>query len=259
MKFFCGFFFCLFLCLPSSRAFGAVNEDFADTLRSVLKNNPEIILDILRNHSESVLDIAQQGSNMRRKKNMENQWREDLKQPKQAAIAGRPVLGPPDAPVSVIAFSDFTCPYCRQAADVLERLMQARAGEIRLIFKHMPHGKDSPARVGAEYFVAASLQNPQAAWILYKKFFEEAEKLTAEGAVFAARAAEAAGLDMKKLHADLKSKKIRSVIDEDLADAKRLGVEGTPYFLINNLVVRGALSYDLFNAAVQTALDAGKK
>ncbi|MCL1985657.1 MAG: thioredoxin domain-containing protein, partial [Betaproteobacteria bacterium] len=233
-------------------------EEFAVMLRQALKKHPEIVLDILREHSESVLDIAQQGSNVRRKKNMETQWREDLKQPKSVATANRPVLGPADAPVTIIAFSDFTCPYCQQAAEVLDRIIKDRPQEVKVIFKHMPHGQDSPARLAAEYFVAASFQNDRAPWLLYKSFFTEPEKLSSDAQNFAAKAAEQAGLDMKKLGSDLKNKKVSAVIEEDLADAKKLGVEGTPYFLVNNLIIRGAVPFDIFNAAVDMAI-ANKK
>ncbi|MCL2123197.1 MAG: thioredoxin domain-containing protein [Desulfovibrionaceae bacterium] len=251
--------FCLLFSAPIGCAASQSEEEFAKILRRVLKNHPEIVLEVLREHSENVLDIAQQGSHVRRKKNMEHQWREDLKQPKSVTTTNRPVLGPANAPVTVIAFSDFTCPYCQQAAEVLDRIMQARPQDVKLIFKHMPHGKDSPARLASEYFVAASFQNDRAPWLLYKSFFAEPEKLSAEAQNFAAKAAEQSGLDMKKLAADLKNKKVNAIIEEDMADAKKLNVEGTPYFLVNNLTVRGAVAYDLFNAAVDMALANIKK
>ena len=238
-------------------AAAAAEEDFAKVLRSTLKKHPELLLDILREHSETVLDIAQQGSNIRRKKTMESQWREDLKQPKSVATANRPVLGIANAPVTVIAFSDFTCSYCQQAAEVLERILHARPQDVKVIFKHLPSSKDGPAKLAAEYFVAASLQNDRAPWLLHNNFFAEQEKLAAEARHFTAKAAEQAGLDMKKLAADLKSKKIGAIIEEDQADAKKLNVAGTPYFLVNNLIIRGAVSYDIFHAAVDMALAHG--
>ena len=251
--------FCLLFSAATACAAGPSEEEFAGMLRQALKKHPEIVLDVLRDHSESVLDIAQQGSNLRRKRNMENQWRDDLKQPKSVSTANRPVLGPANAPVTVIAFSDFTCSYCQQAAEVLDRIIRARPQDVKVIFKHMPYGKDSPARLAAEYFVAASFQNDRAPWLLYNSFFAEPEKLAAEGQNFTAKAAEQAGLDMKKLAADLKNKKVNAMIEEDQADAKKLAIEGTPYFLVNNLTVRGAVSYDLFNAAVDMALAHAKK
>ena len=251
--------FCLMFSAATVSSASQSEEEFADMLRKALKKHPEIVLNLLRDNSESVLDIAQQGSNVRRKKNMENQWREDLKQPKNAATANRPVLGPANAPVTIIAFSDFTCSYCQQAAEVLDRIIRARPQDVRVIFKHMPYGKDNAARLAAEYFVAASFQNERAPWLLHNSFFAEPEKLVAEGQNFAAKAAEKAGLDMKKLTADLKSKKINAIIEEDQADAKKLKIEGTPYFLVNNLTIRGAVPYDLFTAAVDMALAHTKK
>jgi len=245
---------CLLLGVGTACAASTTEEEFVGMLRRTLKKHPEILLDFLREHSENVLDIAQQGSNIRRKKNMESQWREDLKQPKSVATTNRPVLGSVKAPVTVIAFSDFTCSYCQQAAEVLERILQARPQDVKVIFKHLPLGKDSPARLAAEYFVAASLQNDRAPWLLHNSFFAEQEKLTAAAQNFIAKAAEQAGLDMKKMAVDLKSKKINAIIEEDQADAKKLNVAGTPYFLVNNLTIRGAVSYDIFNAAVDMAL-----
>ena len=251
--------FCLLFSAATAFTTSPSEEEFAHLLRRALKHHPEIVLDVLREHSESVLDIAQLGSNIRRKKNMENQWREDLKQHKNVATDNRPVLGAANAPVTIVTFSDFTCTYCQQAAEVLDRIMSARPQDVKVIFKHMPYGKDSPARLAAEYFVAASLQNDHAPWLLYKRFFAEPEKLSAEAQNFTAKAAEQAGLNMKKLTADLKNKKVSAIIEEDMADAKRLNVEGTPYFLVNDLTVRGAVSYDLFNAAVDMALAHSKK
>jgi protein-disulfide isomerase len=249
----------LLFCTATACAAGPLEDEFSRMLRQVLKKHPEIVLDVLREHSESVLDVAQQGSHLRRKKNMESQWREDLKQPKSVATGNRPVLGPANAPVMVVAFSDFTCAYCQQGAEVLDRIIRARPQDVKLLFKHMPHGKDSPARLAAEYFVAASFQNERAPWQIHNSFFAEPERLAVEGQSFAAKAAEQAGLDMKKLAADLKSKKIAAIIEEDQADAKKLNVEGTPYFLVNNLTIRGAVSYDLFNTAVDMALaEAGR-
>ena len=69
-------------------------------------------------------------------------------------------------------------------------------------------------------------------------------------------AAKDAGLNMKKLAADVKRKDVRAEVDADITEGQRIGVQGTPYFLINNLVARGALSSDLFKEAINMALQA---
>ena len=259
MKRWIAFLCCLLFCVAASNAAGQSEEEFLKMLRQALKKHPELVLEALRQNSESVLEIAQQGANLRRKKNMESQWREDIKQPKSVATANRPILGPANAPVLIVTFSDFTCSYCQQAAEVLDRLVQARPQDVKVLFKHLPYNKDNASRLAAEYFVAASFQNARAPWILHNSFFAEPEKLSAEAQSFIAKAADQAGLDMKKLTADLKSKRTATILEEDQADAKKLHIEGTPYFLVNNLTIRGAVSYDILNAAVNMALaEAGK-
>ena len=81
-----------------------------------------------------------------------------------------------------------------------------------------------------------------------------------EGEPFLKKVAQEAGLDMQRLATDIKGRKVKALIEEDMAEARKLGVQGTPYFLVNDLVVRGALPLDLFSDAVDMALEkAGAK
>lgn len=236
------------------------DENLAQMLRQVLREKPELVMDVLRQNSETILDIAQQGSTVRRKRALESQWREDFKVPKKAALDGRPVLGAENAPVTIVAFSDFTCPYCVQGAQTVRQLLQQYDKKVRYIFKHMPGGKDTPSRLASEYVVAAGLQSQEKAWKLYEVCFDQRERLSTEGEAFLKEAAGKLGLNVQKLTTDAKGKKVKDIIEEDLADAKRLGIEGTPYFLVNDLVVRGALPLELFRGAVDMALEkSGKK
>lgn len=248
----------LLFCGNAQAAQTVTDENFVHMLRQVLRENPDVVMDVLRQNSESVLDIAQQGSTLRRKRSLEAQWREDAKEPKAVTLDGRPVMGPAKAPVTIVAFSDFTCPYCEQGALTVQRIADAYAGKVRYIFKHMPLGKDNVGRLASEYFIAAGMQSQEKAWVLYKEFFSQRERLMTEGEPFIKACAQKAGLNMQKLATDLKSKKVRETLNEDLADAKKLGVEGTPYFLVNNLVVRGALPHELFKDAVDMALKNAK-
>ena len=229
-------------------------ENLPQVLEEVLSHHPDLILDVLRNNSESVLEIAQQGSNLRRKHNLEAQWAEDLKKEKTVKLQGRPVLGAPDAKVHIIAFTDFTCHYCQQASHTVDAILQEYGKKVCLVFKGLPLDEKGPGAVATSYFLAAAQQNEKLAWKLYKILFANSDKLVAEGEAYLKKTAEGLGLDMKKLQRDAHSKKIAEVVAEDLQDAQKLGIEGTPYFLVNRLVIRGALPLDLFKGAVDTAL-----
>ncbi|WP_353119447.1 thioredoxin domain-containing protein [Nitratidesulfovibrio sp.] len=237
----------------------ASNEELKAALRDLLKENPELIMQVLRDNSETVLEIAQQGSNVRRKKALISQWQVDQTQPKKANLEGRPMRGPTNAPVTIIAYSDFTCPYCQQAAGTMELLLANYKDKVRYVFKHMPLDSHDNARLAAEYHVAAGMQDGKKAWAFYETVFRDREKLVAEGESFLKKAAAEAGLDMKRLAQDIKGKKVKDSIEEDMAEARALNVQGTPYFLVNDLVIRGSLPLDLFSDAVDMALEAAAK
>lgn len=245
----------LFLWLPASAAPAAGTSDAAlvQALETLLRERPELILDVLRRNSEAVLDIAQQGSNLRRKHNLELQWRNDMKSPKKVQLEGRPVLGPRDARVRIVAFSDFTCHFCEQASKSVEALRKTYPTEVCLVFKHLPLDEKGPGGVASRYFVAIALQDEALAWKFYERMFANRDRLLSEGEPFIKQTAQDLGVDMKRLARDLRGRKVTEILTQDQEDAKKLGVEGTPYFLVNDLVVRGALPLDLFKEAVEMA------
>ncbi len=242
-----------FFCAPA-QAVPSQDAALHEQVEALLRAHPEIVLDILRAHSEEVLDIAQQGAEKRRRQSLFSQWENDRKIPKKVALEGRPVSGPENAPVTVVAFSDFLCTYCHQAAFTLATLMKRYSGKIRLIFKQNP--KDESGRVAGSWFLAAYAQDKAKAWKLYALLFERQRDMEAdcEGALDAA--AKEAGLDIARIKSDLASRarEHTAILDGDAADAKALGFVGTPYFLINDMVIRGALPLENFVDAVEIAL-----
>lgn len=243
------------LLLTALPAFSAAvsQAEIEAAVQKLLQERPDLILEVLRRNSEAVLDIAQQGSNLRRKHSLEAQWREDLKKPKQVRLDNRPVLGNPDAKVRIVAFSDFTCHYCEQASKTIEALRKEYGNDIALVFKHLPLDEKGPGGLASAYFIAISQQSEPKAWDFYKKMYANRDRLLAEGEPFLKSTAQELGLDMKKLQKDLQSKKVKEILAQDQEDGQKLGVEGTPYFLVNNLVVRGAIPLDLFKSAVDLA------
>lgn len=246
---------------PARAAQPVSDAAFADMLRKALHDNPDLVLDILRENSETILDIAQQGANQRRSKSLVTQWKADLAKPKNPILTGRPMRGKADAPVTIVAYSDFTCPYCEQAAGTIRKLLEEDKGTIRYVFKSFPLDATGTARLAAEYYVAAGMQNADKAWAFYDKLFDLRDRLVTEAEpehVLKSAALEA-GLDMKRLAADVKSRAVKSQIEEDIAEATRVGVQGTPYFLVNDIVVRGAIPAELFSTAISMAQNARKQ
>ena len=230
-----------------ARAATVTDANLKQMLEDLLREHPEIVLDVLRSHSEDVLDIAQAGANARRKAALEAQWHKEVKNTpqKQISLSGRPVKGNAAAPVRIVAFSDFTCHYCQQATHVL-------------VYKHMPLDEQGPGMLAARYFVAVAAQSESKAWKFYDAMYADRDRLLLEGQKFVDEVCDKLGLDKDRLKKDAASDKTARIIAQDLDDAKKLKIDGTPCFLVNGLMVRGALSEPLFEAAVDIALEAAR-
>lgn len=251
----CMFF--LLLAVPVPAALAAeeplTKSQLTTAMQQVLKEHPEFILDVLRENSVTVLEIAQQGGLERQHRLMLAQWQQDLKNPKKVKL-DRPIRGAADAPVTIIAYSDFTCPYCARAAAVIDQVLAARKNEVRFIFKHFPLKSHALARISSEYVVAAFMQDEAKGWALHDALFAGQDRLTEEGEGFLRAAALAQGINLQKLGTDMRSRKVKTTIDEDMAEGTALGVTGTPFHLVNDLTIRGAAPFSSFLEAVDLAL-----
>ena len=132
--------------------------------------------------------------------------------------------------------------------------MKRYPGKIRLVFKQIPKAENG--RIAGEWFIAAFQMDRAKAWKMYALIFDR-QKQVEEDTLSAMRIiASDAGFDAKALEAAVKNKAavIDALLQGDAADAKNLGFVGTPYFLVNNMILRGALPLDNFIDAVEMAL-----
>ena len=147
-----------------------------------------------------------------------------------------PQMGPKDALVTIIEFSDFQCPFCAKVADPLKDAMDSYGDDVRLLFKHFPltgHQQAGPAA--------------RAAWAAHQqgKFWEMHDLLFANqrtlGDEDLAKFGTKLGLDAARDEADRKSDASRSAVDADQSAGQKGGASGTPYFLVNGHPYSGAL------------------
>jgi protein-disulfide isomerase len=165
---------------------------------------------------------------------------------------GAPALGPESAPVSIVEFSDFQCPFCRRVTPAMSQLRADYGDQVRIVFKNLPlsiHPKAPAAHAAAE---AAHRQGKF--WEMHDRIFANQGQLEPE--VFE-RYAKEIGLDLEQFRADVASAEVRERIAEDMAEARRLGVTGTPGFFINGRFVSGAQPYGTFKRLVDEELGEG--
>lgn len=261
-RYFVLFIVASFFFVPELSAARVDQKELREAVRAILIENPDIVLDILRDNSEAVLDIAQQGSEQRRSKALRTQWSEDIKHPKKVTLEDRPTKGPADAPVTIVAFTDFTCLYCQQGEAVIESILKAYPTKVRLVYKSLPVASHPGSVESAEFMLAAWAQDKKKSWELFHEFFSNRNQIIGKGSeAYIRSVAMKKGLNMQKLLAEAKGAKVKRILREDEQDARTLKVQGTPYFLVNDIVIKGALDQSLFAEAVDMALAAktGKK
>ena len=165
------------------------------------------------------------------------------------AIGASPSRGAANAPVTVVVFSDFQCPFCSRAESTVRQLEAAYPGKIRFVFKNQPLPFHENARLAAKAALAANEQG---------KFWEYHDALfTHQGALDRAsleRYAEDLGLDLRRFRADLDDSRLDIAIEADVTEAHRLDVKGTPAFFVNGRPLQGAQPLAAFRAKVDQAL-----
>ena len=168
----------------------------------------------------------------------------------KTSTEGAPFRGGDRAPVTIIEFSDFHCPFCVKAQTALAQVM-ARYGErVKLVYRHFPIDQLHPqARRAAE---AASCANDQG------KFWAYHDQLYAAGADASPdrlkALAQAAGLDIQAFDQCLSSGKRQQAVQKDVDEAARLGIGGTPSFIINGRWLSGAQPLESFVRVIEEEL-----
>ncbi len=168
--------------------------------------------------------------------------------------AGRPSRGPSGAPVEIVEFSDFQCPFCQRARPTVEQVLKAYGDRIRLVYRHYPLRNHPNARPAAEAASCAAEQGKF--WQYHDQLFGNSTKLTNDDLK---QHATAVGLDREAFNTCFDQKKYKKDIDADIAEADDAGVSGTPAFFINGRSLDGAQPFEAFKRIIDEELELKNK
>lgn len=132
------------------------------------------------------------------------------------------------APITIVEFSDFECPFCGEAAPIIERLIREQEGKVKLVFLQYPLDGHTHAQPAARASIAAGKQGKF--WEMHDILFAHQRNLTPEDLD---RYAAELGLDMARFHADMESPETQAVIDANKAAGHEVDVTGTPTIFVN--------------------------
>lgn len=152
----------------------------------------------------------------------------DSERIKSIDLTDTPQKGPSAAPVTVVEWADFECPFCKRAAPIIEGMVDRFPGKVRFYFKVFPLSIHPHAEAASKAAFAA--MNQDKFWEMHHKLFEKAPAL--ENADLE-RYAKEIGLDLTKFKADLESPAVAARIARDKKQADQVGLQGTPLIFIN--------------------------
>ena len=244
-------------CTPQGKISMAVEK--------AIEENPEIVLKAIEKEPEKFMEVvqkaaqnAQQKLAKQRQEKERQQLEEAFNNPLKPNLTKETAFrGPEDAPITLVEYSDFECPYCKKGMNTVEELRKKYKGKIKFVYKHLPLSFHPNAMPAAQYFEAIKLQSKELAFKFHDEIFNNQSSLR-KGEKFLKQTAKKVGANLSKLEKDLNSKPVKEIIAQHVAEAKKFGIQGTPGFVINGVPVKGAYPTDHFVGIINKLKDKGK-
>jgi len=168
----------------------------------------------------------------------------------EVGVGDVPIRGNPEAPVTIVEFSDFQCPYCVRARPAVNRVRDVYGDQVRFVFRHFPLAFHEHAQKAGEAAACAGEQDRF--WDMHDRLWANTRKLRPDDLK---EHASALGLDTEAFAQCLDSDRYASLVEEDAREGARLGVSGTPAFFINGRPLVGAQPFEAFATVIDDELE----
>jgi protein-disulfide isomerase len=160
-----------------------------------------------------------------------------------------PSKGPDNAPITIVEFSDFQCPFCSKANASVNEVLKDYEGKVRLVFRHFPLSFHQEAPKAAEASLCAHDQGKF--WEYHDTLFAHQQALKVEELK---KYAADLGLDTARFNDCLDSGKKAEIVQKDMKEGEKVGVTGTPAFFINGIALSGAVPASDFKSIIDAEL-----
>jgi protein-disulfide isomerase len=172
---------------------------------------------------------------------------------KQLHVDDRATLGPATAPITIIEFGDFECPYCARAFSEIETAVNSTYKDrVRLVWKNFPLNVHPWAEQGAVAAECAREQNPAAFWSFARNLYRDQNDINPQNLrAHIDTYTTSLGLDAKAMNACILGKTAEDRVQQDMKDGNAIHVNSTPTFIINGVPVIGLPSSDVFDFVIK--------
>lgn len=236
-----------------------------EQLKKTMEDNPDILFAVIKKHPDKFLEVvneaareAQVKSRERESQEMEKEREEEFKNPKTVEVqAWRAILGNKNAPITIVEYSDFQCPFCKRGHATVQQIMEVYKEKVRLVFKHLPLDFHPSAMPASQIFEAINIQSgAEKAYQWHDLVFNGQDNLKGpdKGVKWMLDQAKKVGADPAKVKKDMESEDVKKRIEADMAEANKYGFRGTPGYLINGVSLKGAYPAPEFKKVIDRIL-----
>lgn len=207
---------------------GQVTPELEKQVLEIIRNNPEVIIESVQAYQDQ------------QKQQLQASQTEILQQFKtnpEVNIGNSPTFGANAQKIVLFEFSDFQCPFCGKVQGNLKQFMDRHEDRVTLVFKHLPLTRIHPEAIPAAQAAWAAQQQGKF-WEYHDALFEQQDRL---GEDLYVDIANNLNLDVEKFNRDRKSEGAIAQLKEDIELAQKIGVSGTPFFILNGETFSGAV------------------
>lgn len=217
-----------------------------------MKAHPELILGALQEKELELFALIEDATHKRDLQARDIQRQAEMKNPFQPDLkSSRPIRGAADAPITIIEYGDFECPFCGEAHRTVQQVLRRYEGQIRFIHKHNPISEVHPmAFWAAHWFEAIAALDPEKAWRFHDRLYEQ-QSLLKDGDVAVEHLVTSLGLNPEEVRNMTVNETITLQIQQDRQEARSFGFTGTPVFLVNGVSIRGAYPEEEFIKVIE--------
>jgi protein-disulfide isomerase len=257
------FYFGLFLpflvgaltaCAPSAQQMSDLLEKHPEILTNAIEKNPDKFMVAVQKAAQAAQGKMQQAEQEEEKKRIDDEFKNPLK---PVIDESRGFLGEKSAPITIVEYTDFQCPYCGRGYKTLEEVRKMYGDKVRVIVKNLPLPMHPLAIPAAKRFEAIRLKSPEKAYAFYHEVFPNQQSLNEKGEKYLDSVVTKVGANLAQVKKDMDSDAVKAKIDADTAEADKFDIKGTPGFVINGVSIRGAYPADTFKTIIDRELGGG--
>jgi len=234
------------------------DKKIAESMKKALKDDPTILHEAIKADPAGFMTVLQTAAQeakgameQQRAEGEKKKFEESFSNPLKPEIrSDESVRGTKGAPIVLVEYSDFECPFCTRGFTTVTEFMKKYEGKVQFIYKHLPLSFHKQAMIASQYFEAIRLQNEDKAFKFHDAIFAKQSKLRA-GESFLKAEAKKLGVNMGKLATDVKSEKVKERIEADMKEAAKFGIQGTPGFVLNGIPIKGAYPVSYFDKIIE--------